>query len=382
MSERLFDREFVRLLLANAAFQYGFASFFLLPKFMTQELGAGASEIGALAAAFGVAVVAAVPITGRLLNVLGHRRVLLLGATTALFTSLGFTLVNRVGMVLFLLRCGQGLAMSLFLNAGSVIAADTAPVGRLAQAMALFAASGMIMTAIAPSIAEVVAERSGYTPTFIAAALAAVLALLLARGLTAGPPRRSESGSLRSLLRRGTTLRMLAVLGATGLGFGAMFSFSAPFSLELGMANVRGFFLAFTAGALVVRLGFGGWIDHIGHRRSSTWAVFSYALTVSAMYLLTPSRLWLFGALFGVAHGLFMPAFTAFVVSHAATHERGKLLTLFNGAFNLGNCLVFGLGIAAERYGYRSVFAATGAVVMIAPILLLGWPQLIEAKRA
>lgn len=106
-----------------------------------------------------------------------------------------------------------------------------------------------------------------------------------------------------------------------------------------------------------------------------------YALAVSAMGLLTPDRLAIFGAFFGVAHGLFIPAFTAFVVGHVATHERGKLLTLFNGAFNLGNSLVFGLGLAVERYGYRSVFAATGAIVMIAPLVLRSWPELVSEER-
>lgn len=252
------------------AFQFGFSSFFLLPKFMAQELAASPSEIGALTTAFGLSMVMAVPITGRLLGELGNRRVLMLGAAAALFTSLGYLWVERVGPILFALRSGQGLALSLFINAGSVIAANAAPAGRLAQAMGLFAASGMIMTAVAPLVVELVAEHAGYAPTFLSAGVSALVSLALAFRLLPDAQLVREQSSFRRLLLRETSLRMTAVLSATGLGFGAMFAFSPPFSLELGMANVRGFFLAFTAGALVVRLGFGRLIDHVGHRRSAT----------------------------------------------------------------------------------------------------------------
>jgi len=127
-------------------------------------------------------------------------------------------------------------------------------------------------------------------------------------------------------------------------------------------------------GALFVRLCLGGLIDRVGHRRIATFALWTYAWTVAAMCLLTPARLELFGAPFGLSHGLFIPAFTAFVVGSVALHERGKLMTLFHGAFNLGNSFVFALGMGVEHYGYRSMFAATGALVLVAPLLPIGWP--------
>lgn len=375
VNERLFTPDFVRLLVTNMAFQFGFASFFLLPKYMAQELHSGPAEIGWVTTAFGLAVLVAVPLVGRLLDELGTRRVLLAGSVLAVIAALGYLAVDRVGPLLLSLRCVQGLALSMFINAGSLVAANHAPTGRLAQAMGVFAASGMVMTAAAPAVAELLAERWGYAPAFLAASASALLALLLARGLPAAHDRGAQRGSLVSMLRRATSQRMIVVLAATGLGFGAMFTFSLPYALELGLVSVRGFFLAFTASSLLVRLGFGGLIDRTGHRRSATYAVFGYAATVGAMYLLTPDRLSLFGALFGLAHGLFIPAFTAFVVNEVASYERGKLLTLFNGAFNLGNSLAFGLGMAAERFGYRNVFAITGVIVLAAPIALLGWPE-------
>lgn len=375
MSAPGFTRAFARLLHVNMAFHFGFSTFFLLPKFMAQELGAGPTQIGAVATAFGVTVILAVPLVGRLLDALGNRKLLIVGSALAGLSSFGFVWVERVGPALFALRCAQGFAVCMFISAGSIMSAEHAPAGRLGQALGLFAGSGMIMTAVAPFVAELVAERAGYAPNFLLASAAMALALLLARELDDQTQGSAPPGSMRRLLRRASSLRMVAVLSTAGLGFGAMFAFSLPFSLELGVQNVRGFFLAFTAGALFVRLGLGRLIDQVGYRRMATWSLWAYGLTISAMYLLTPNRLELLGAAFGLAHGLFIPAFTAFVVSGIAAHERAKLMTLFHGAFNLGGCLVFILGIAAEHYGYRAVFAVTGALVLAAPMLLVSWPE-------
>lgn len=379
MSAPLFTREFTRLLNVNMAFHLGFSTFYMLPKFMAAELRARPSEIGSVTTVFGLAMIAAVPLTGRALDRFGTRWVLLLGAALSACASLGFLWVEQVGTALYVLRATHGLALSMFVSAGSILSAEQAPVGRLGQAIGIFAGSGMIMGAFGPPLTEWLAERAGYAPAFALASAAGLLALLLARDVAESDASRARRSSLRALLVRNTSLRMLGVLGASGLGFGAMFAFSGPFSLELGMANVRGFFLAFTIAALFVRVCLGSMIDRVGHRRTATYALYGYGAAVALMYLLTPDRLALFGAFFGFSHGLFIPAFTAFVVSEVELHERSKMMTLFHGAFNLGNSMAFALGIAVEHYGYRAVFAATGALMLTAPMLLVGWPETTSA---
>ena len=39
--------------------------------------------------------------------------------------------------------------------------------------------------------------------------------------------------------------------------------------------------------------------------------------------------------LYGLAHGLFYPAFNALAIEGAGAHERGKVMAIFNGAFNV-----------------------------------------------
>lgn len=372
---RMLTPAFAALLVVNVAFSFALSTFFLLPKYLVQELGATPSDVGAVATGFGLTMVLAVPLLGRLLDGSRDRAVMIGGCVVMAVSALGFVFVTKLGLAILLLRALQGIALSMFHNAASVIVADLSPPGRMAQALGLFAGTGMVMTAVAPALVELIAERSGYAPAFALAAFAAALSVLLALRVPVPRHQTRVESSLRSLLSRSTSLRMIAVLGGTGLGFGAMFTFSSPFALALGIENVRGFFLAFAGGAVCVRFGLGGAIDRIGHRRVSTFALTGYGVSVAAMYFLAPGRLELLGGLFGLFHGLFLPAFTAFVVSESAAHERGKMMTLFNGAFNVGNTLVVLLGMIAERHGFPLVFGATGVLVLLGPLLLAGWPR-------
>jgi MFS family permease len=238
----------------------------------------------------------------------------------------------------------------------------------------MFAGTGMIMTAVAPALAEKLAEESGYAPVFASAAAASSVAFALALRLRKPAVAKVQQSTLRHVLARASSLRMIAVLGTVGLAFGVMFAFSAPFALQLGIANVRGFFVAFALGAVFVRFGLGSMIDRLGYLRLTTVSITGYGISVIAMVLLAPGRLIWLGGIFGLSHGLFFPAFTAFMVGRSAAHERGRLMTLFNGAFNLGHCAVFILGVAAEHVGYRPVFVLSGTLVLLTPALLLRWP--------
>jgi MFS family permease len=162
------------------------------------------------------------------------------------------------------------------------------------------------------------------------------------------------------------------------VAFGVMFSFHQPFALEVGIRHVRGFFLAYTAGALTVRLGLGRVADRVGRLPVAIAALAVYGVAVAGMRGLTLVKLWVFGGLFGVAHGFFFPAFNAMLLDMVRDDERGKAMTLSNGFFSVGSASVMGLGFAVERVGYPPVFGAAGGCAMAAAGLLIVWRRLIR----
>jgi MFS family permease len=101
-------------------------------------------------------------------------------------------------------------------------------------------------------------------------------------------------------------------------------------------------------------------------------ALVPYALVVAYVAFEGPTSLVAIGGVFGFAHGVFFPALNALAIETTLVAERGRLMTVFAGTFNLG---AWGgaavLGPIVEAAGYGLVFgigavAAVGALVLLA----------------
>ena len=271
----LYTRSFVSLLLAQSAFGYAFSTFFLLPKFVTTELGRGPDQIGLVMAAFGATAVIFIPLVGSLVDRLGRKRFMTAGAVLMSASTLAFLRVHEVGPLLFSLRGVQGIAFAMTFIASATLVTDQAPPERMGQALGVFGVSMLSMHAVAPAIAEELATRWGWDSVFVTAAGAALACALLTyfvREPSSRPDEEDEVPSLWAVARRPRSVRIAAVIALSGAAFGVMMTYPQPFSLALGRSHVRGFFIAYAIAAATVRLGFGATADRLGRdRRPRLW---------------------------------------------------------------------------------------------------------------
>src|SRR5262245_15067083 len=163
----LLTRPFLRLLSMQAAFGFAFSVFVLLPKVLAAVFGSSAHEIGLVMAAFGVASLLSIPVIGRVVDRLGHRGTLTLANLLLVGGALGFVFVHGAGAAAIVLRGVHGLAWSLAFAATMAVAADLAPPRRLAQAVGVAGSASLIMTAVAPAVAEPLADWLGYRAIFV-----------------------------------------------------------------------------------------------------------------------------------------------------------------------------------------------------------------------
>jgi MFS family permease len=378
-ADRLLSAGFVRLLVAQVCFGYAFSSWFLLPKFLVTELAAGPAEIGQVTALHGLFVVVFLPAMGVAVDRFGRRDFLTAGAVLMAATSLAFPAVESVGPLLFVLRALHGIAFAMAFVAGATLAVDEAPPERLGQAIGLFGLSFLSMNAIAPAASEEIALRVGWPATFVIAAVFALVSAGLSRRLhdrRVAPPPGAASPGLLELMLRPRQLRITAVIALVGVALGAMFTFHQPFALELGMTHVRSFFVAYAIAAVVLRVGFGHWIDRAGRRRVVIATLSLYVVAVAGMSQLEPGWLALYGFGLGVSHALFHPAYNALAVEGTGELERGKLMGLFQAGFNAGSAAgTLALGELAERAGYPAVFLVAGACVLAALVIVILSPE-------
>jgi MFS family permease len=365
--ERWMSGPFIRLLATNMAFGFSTACFYLLPKHLTVSYAATPGMVGAVMGVFGLTCVAIVPWLGRIVGRLGLARTILLSQALMAFAALGFAFVHGVGLPMLMLRTLQGLATAGVMTASVALVCELAPAEKLGQAMGLAGAASLVMNAAAPAVAEPIGARFGFAWVFAMSALAAALGAVAARKLPAGI-RHAETTPALAVPRRARPI--LLALAFTGAGFNVAMAFLAPLALKRGVDAVRGFFLAYTLSALVIRLGGGSLTDRLGLRRTASFGMLVYGAFIAGLAGVGAWTLVPLGIGFGVAHGVLFPALMALLFANADPGERAKLAGFANGVVNVGMFSVLGFGQLANRVGLPAIFALTGGLVAFSAWLM------------
>jgi len=374
----LLSPRFTALLVANVCFGYAFSSFFLLPKFMDTVLGAGPVQVGWVTLAHGATIVTVLPLLGAAVDHRGRCRFLTAGALVMAVASTGFVFVDDFGPLLIGLRIVQALGFSMVFAAGGALAVDLAPPERLGQAIGLYGLSFLTMNAVATASAERLAERAGWNAAFAAAAGGALLCAALS--LRIGEPERpvDPEGNGRGLLgvaARPSTLRCLLIVAVTGSAMIAVFTFYQLYAAQLGIERVSGFFVGYASTAVIMRGVLGHWMDRLGNHRAALAALACYGPAVLAASWLDVLGPTLVGVGLGLAHSVFYPSFNAVAVATVRPGERGKLMALFQAAFQLGTSAGGLWGLLAAREGYPAVFRAAALGLLLAFLLFAASPE-------
>jgi len=369
----LFTGPFVRLLGMQAAYGFSFSMFFLLPKYLAAA-GESSSRIGFVMGGFGVACVATIPFLQTLVARLGRRGALMAATLSLALAGAAFALIQPVGLPAVFLRAAEGITWTIMFSTAGALTAEMAPRGRLAQAIGLAGAAALIMNAVAPAIGEPLADRYGYRPVFLLAAVAALVAAAMARRLPDTRPttfdRMAQLPAANTVDHASQRLPIYAVFGLAGIAFSTLFTFLAPFALAQGVQQIRAFFIGYTGAAILVRLLGGRLADRLGHRAIATVALAIYGAVVASTGLFGPHHLYALGICFGLAHGAVYPAIMALLLNNTPPHQRPRVLGIANGAMSVGMSSVFGAGALIGRIGYPAMFGIAGGLVATSALLL------------
>jgi MFS family permease len=372
----LFTAPFLALIASQICFGYAFSSYFLLPTFLSRELGASAATVGGVMALTSAAVVVLLPIVGAATDRLGRRRFMLLGGVSMALASLGFLWVDAVGPLLYALRIVQAAAFSMSFAAGGALAVDLVPPARVGQAVGLFGLTFLGMNGVASASVERLVAGAGWRAAFAAAGAAALASALLCLRIRE-PARAPAAGAQPD--RAGSSLpvppRSLAVMALVGLALGAMFSFAQLYAAQLGATGISHFFVAYALCGLIVRGGFGHLLDDWAPRRVAVGSLAAYVIVVAATTRLGWFGLVPIGAALGLAHGLFYPSFTALALHEASGSARGRVIAGVQAAFSLGGIATVGLGFVADRVGYPAVFGIAAGGLFAGLCLLVSRPR-------
>ncbi len=370
----LLTARFLTLLLAQALFGLAFSTYFLIPKYLQVELGAGPETIGWVSGIAWTTSVLCVPVTGTLIDRIGRQRFAYIGAAAMVVGCALFASSDRVGALLAAARVLQGMGFSFFFVAASTLAADLAPPARLSQAIGWFGAMMTMTNAISPAVAEPLADVLGWRPVFWATALFAGLAGLAATRL--GPPLAHDeppASPFRTVLAVARLRPIWGVSILAGFLFGATVTFAAPWALDSGFEQVSAFFIAYASASAGVRLVLGGLADRWGRLAVAIGAMAVYGATPLLLIDVVDLGLVLPGIALGFAQGLYYPALNAVAVEWSSAAVRATVMALYNGSFNVGFTVgSVGMGPVVAALGYPPMFAGAASCAAVA-IVLMAW---------
>jgi MFS family permease len=364
--ETIYTPNFFTAFLANFFFFGNVNAFTLLPLYI-KGLGGTESQVGGIMGTYSVTAILAQPLAGALSDRFGRKQFLLLGSALGVVTSIGFAFSTELDIRFFLFRLVQGIGYSAFYVANFTLVADMVPASRRGEAVGLFGISGLITIALSPALGEQLIQVAGFSTFFSAAAAAAAAAFLasLAFHVPRGTHPASLPPSLSSLIPSVRILPPILLALVFGLVSGTVFVFLPIYAKQVGFQRIGSFYIAYSAGAIGIRLAAGGLSDRWGRRQVILPALLLMgAGTLGLVWLTTLAVLLAVGALTGMAHGLLHPALSASVIDLSGSKERGRALSAFSTAILMGSALgSFVFGVMAERLGYRAIFLTASGIV-------------------
>jgi MFS family permease len=357
----IFTRAFLLAAIANALLSIAQSLFVHLPGFL-QQLGAGEAQIGRVMATNAVGAILVWPLVGRLMDARGRRVVVLAGVALQVAAVGLYLSIDVLGPRVYGIRLLDGMAMAMWYTALFTYAADLVPASRRTEGLAIFGVSGLIPIGLAALAGDVILAYATYRELFAGALAFAVLGAIVSLPLRDVPVVHSEQGiPARGVLATAAERDLLPVwLAALAffVALFALFSFIKTFVIATGTGSVGGFFGAYAAVAVTLRI-FLGWLpDRLGLRCMLGVAMGSFAAGFVVLSLAqTPIHVLLAGLLCGAGHGYAFPILFGLVVDRARSQERGAAAAFFTTLDWVG-LLIAGpvVGLAIERVGYSGSF--------------------------
>lgn len=340
-----------------------------LPRYLT-GIGLPDWQVGLVLGATAIASLLTRPISGVLTDRFGHKRMMLIGATSLTIGAIGVVLTTQV-VILFSLRILQSLGYVIFTTAGNALVGQLATPEERSQKIAYFGLAANFAMTMTPGAMDTLLPWIGLLAAFWLSGGIAAGAGVLTRTLRyhAKPEASAmQPLSLSTFWRFPRQLWLSMLVSALfGAGFGAYFQYFAVL-LERRAIPSAAVFATYGISIIITRLLFGRYLDRIGFARVLiAAALIMTAGLVIAAYGFSLPMLILAAALIATGGGFFHPMLIAHHVS-LLPNRPGWAVACFYFGFDLGiGGGAWILGAALELSGLTALYL-TAAVLTLATL--------------
>jgi len=377
------------ILIASANFLL-FISFYMLMVTLTtyasNHFNASQSMAGLASSVFVLGAVLIRPISGKIINQVGKKKLLLIGVILFFVFMLFYIPVNDL-TTLLILRFFHGFAFGISTTATNTIVADIVPINRRGEGLGYFATSTNLAMAVGPFLGLYISQQLDMTAIFMTTIIFATISLGTAffisipKGLPVANPNSTKTKFHLSDYIEKTTLPIGMVVLILGFVYSSILSFLTEYATEINLVSAASFFFVFYAIFLLISRPFSGKLyDHKGENSViyPSLILFAIGLIILSQANISVSLL-ISGALIGVGFGTFQSSTQTISVSIAPKDRIGLATSTFFVLFDFGVGIgPFLLGFILPLIGFRNLYLTMSIIV----IFSIGLYYLVHGKQA
>ncbi len=314
---------------------------------------------------------------GKYVELVGRRRMLILGLVFAIIMSSTYFFVTSIAM-LMIVRFLHGMSYGICSTCTGDIVAKLLPPERRGEGLGYYSLSITISCAIGPLLGMTLGAAKNYTGVFLVGLLmysvSLVLALLIRvpeEALTEEQMAEARGFSLGSLFQR-SAVPLAATAMVFYFSYSGVLSFISAYSEEIGMFGTATFFyLAVAAGTLLSRLCAGRIYDRKGPNTVMLPAYIGFMVGMGLFATTSVPALFLFaGFVMGIGISIVFSICQSIVVAKSPPRRYGVTTSTFSAMTDLGTGLGPSvLGILITAVGYRDMYLSCVAVAFASLVM-------------
>lgn len=374
---QIFTKRFISLFFTNMAVFFVFYGLTTtLPLYAIGTLGQSDDESGLLVTVFLISAIIVRPFSGKLLDIFGKKRMLVIGIVFYLVCT-GLYILIKPFTFLLILRFCQGMWFSIVTTATGSLAADIIPENRKGAGLGYFAMSTNLAVVIGPFIGLLVIQYASFDVLFFVLTIIVLIGALVALTINTGDiPKpqnvdRSFKFTFNDLFEK-KALPIALIASLIAFSYASVLSFLSLYAEQKDLLEVASYFYMVFAAAMLITRPFTG---KIYDTKGAIYVVLpSFVLFCGGLVMLASADgtgLFLFSAIFiGIGYGTLTTSFQSLCVQ-SATHQRsGYATATYFTLFDLGLAIgSYVFGLIAVGLSYEMVYYIAAALLVVVLII-------------
>ena len=379
--ERIFTRDFTLDMMISLCCSLNYFTLLInITGFAAFRFGSDTAIGGTAAGIYVIGGLLSRIVAGKYIEMVGRKKVLLIGLSFALVMSTTYFFVSSIAM-LMAIRFLHGMSYGISSTCTSDIVAKLLPQSRRGEGLGYFFLSITIACAIGPLLGMTFGSSQNYDAVFLVGlvmySLALVMALILRvpeETLTEEQIREAKSFTLNSMFQRSALPLALTVM-VFYFSYSGVLAFIASYSEEIGLVETATFFyLSVAAGTLLSRIYAGRIYDERGPNKVIIPAYVGFIVGMTIFATTSDSLLFLFsGFIIGIGVSIVFSICQSIVVSRTPPRRYGVTTSTFSALNDLGTGLGPSiLGILIAAVGFRDMYLVCAFIAFASFLMYWG----------